>query len=73
MTFCYGKLRGKIVEVFGSQSEFAKAMGFSNRTLSLKMNNKIDWRQEEIYCAMELFGIPDGQVCEYFFTQKVKR
>lgn len=32
--FQYSKLKGKIVEIFGSQKKFAEAMGLSERTIS---------------------------------------
>ncbi|WP_243100261.1 MULTISPECIES: DUF739 family protein [Lachnospiraceae] len=38
MAFDYNKLRGRIVEIFNTQSNFASAMGWSERILSLKMN-----------------------------------
>ena len=41
MAFDYSKLRGKIIELFGTQACFAAAMGWSERTLSLKMNGVI--------------------------------
>ena len=40
MAFDYSKLRGKIVEKYGSQSAFVRAFGTSENTFSLKMNNK---------------------------------
>ena len=46
MAFDYRKLRGKIVEKYGSQSEFSVVMGLSERTLSLKMNSKVPWKQK---------------------------
>lgn len=44
----YRKLRGKIVEVYGTMSNFAKAMGYSERTVSLKINGKVDFSQSDI-------------------------
>ena len=44
MAFDYSKLRGKIVEIFNTQSCFAIAMGWSERTLSLKMNGIRSWK-----------------------------
>ena len=35
MAYDYSKLSGKIREVFGTNGEFAKAMGLSERTVSL--------------------------------------
>lgn len=45
MAFNYDKLKGKIVEFFGSQYRFAEAMGMSERTLSLKLNGNVPWKQ----------------------------
>lgn len=40
MCFDYSLLDGKITEKFKSRSKFADALGLSERSLSLKMNNK---------------------------------
>lgn len=72
MAFDYRKLRGKIVEKYGSQSEFSLAIGFSERTLSLKMNSKVPWKQKEICKAADLLDISDSDIGDYFFTTKVQ-
>ena len=72
VSFNYSKLAGRIKEKFGTQSNFAKAMELSERSLSLKMNNRIPWRQTEILKASELLGIDTKQVHLYFFTEKVQ-
>lgn len=72
MSFDYSKLKGKIVEKFGTQSAFAKALGVSERTLSLKLNNSIFFRQDEINKAIELLGIDFCNARDYFFTLKVQ-
>lgn len=72
MAFDYRKLRGKIVEKYGSQSEFSLAMGISERTLSLKMNSKVPWKQKEICKAADLLDISDSDIGDYFFTTKVQ-
>ena len=43
----YNKLIGKIVEVFGTRAVFAQQMNWSERTCSLKLNGKVDWRNGE--------------------------
>jgi transcriptional regulator with XRE-family HTH domain len=68
----YAKLRGKIREVFGTQEAFAEAMGISTVTLSQRLNNKVEWKTNEIAMACELLGIPLEEVAAYFFTIKVK-
>ena len=66
----YSKLRGKIVECFGKQALFALAMGLSERTVSLKLNNIRCWTQQEIIQACEVLMIPTAEISNYFFTQK---
>lgn len=72
MAFDYSKLRGKIREVFGTQSKFASAMGLSNVSLSAKLNNNIAFTQSEINRACKLLSIPIEFIPIYFFTEKVK-
>lgn len=72
MAFDYSKLRGRIVEKFGSQMSFAKAMDISERTLSLKMSGKRTWKQPEICLAINLLGLSDDDIRDYFFTLKVQ-
>lgn len=67
----YSKLRGKIIEVFGTQEAFAEAMGMAKCTLSLKLNGKSAWTQDEIVKACQLLGISITEVYLYFFTAKV--
>lgn len=70
--FDYSKLKGKIKEVFGTQSAFAKAMGLSCVSLSSKLNNATQFTQVEINRACELLSIPVEFIPVYFFTEKVK-
>lgn len=72
MAFDYSKLKGRIIEKYGSQEKFAIEMGLSNRTLSLKMNGKVYWKQSEIYRAIKLLDLKENDIVEYFFTQKVQ-
>lgn len=72
MAFDYSKLRGKIVEIFGTQSCFAVAMGWSERTLSLKLNGLRTWKQPDICKAVKLLRLTDGDIPVYFFTTEVQ-
>lgn len=71
MAFDYSKLRGKIKEVFGTQDHFANAMGMSNTSVSLKLNNQREWTQREIDKAAKLLRIEDNEITLYFFTLEV--
>lgn len=68
----YAKLNGKIVEVCGTQAKFAEKMNLSNRTMSLKLNNKVAFKQDEIKRAAEILGIGDNEISLYFFTLNVQ-
>lgn len=72
MAYDYALLNGKISEVCGTQSAFSNAMGLSERSVSLKLNNKVDWRQEEILKAVSVLGINESDIQSYFFTTKVQ-
>lgn len=71
MAFDYSKLRGKIREIFKTQDEFAKAIGLSNTSVSAKLNNKVEWTQQEINKASEVLKISESEIFAYFFTEKV--
>lgn len=69
----YSKLSGRIVEIFGTRYKFAKAMGWSERTLSLKMSGVRDWKQPDIFKAIKLLDLTAEDIPAYFFKQKVQR
>ncbi len=70
--FDYSKLRGRIVEKFGTNKEFAAAMGWSNATNSKKLTCVVMWTQDEIVKATDLLELRPADIKDYFFTQKVK-
>lgn len=72
MSFDYRKLKGAIIEKYNSQSAFAKEIGISERTLSLKMNGKIAWRQPEIVQAIKALNLTTDDIQEYFLKKKFK-
>lgn len=63
----YNKLRGKIVEVFGSQSVYAEALGISKNSLSKKLNCKTEFNQTDIRKWCQLLEIPLEEAGTYFF------
>ena len=73
MAFDFNKLRGRIVEKYGSQTEFAKAMNWSERTLSKKINGKISWKQTDICAAIKLLELSEDDIQEYFFIIIVQK
>lgn len=71
MAFDYSRLKGRIIEKYGSQSEFVKHFGVSGNTFSLKMNNKVRFTSDDIMKITELLDIPENMIGAYFFTQIV--
>jgi len=72
LNFNYNKLKGRIIEIFVTQSEFAKQMGWSERTMSLKMNGTVYWKQPEIVKAINLLKLDYSDIVVYFFTIEVQ-
>jgi len=73
MHFDYSKLLGRIAEKMGTQAIFSKKMGLSERTISLKLNGRIAFRQDEMIKACEVLDIPKEEIGVYFFTPIVQR
>lgn len=71
--FDYNKLRGRIIEIFGTQGKFAAANAMSDRSMSLKLNNGIGLSQEEILKWCTLLDIDETEIPIYFFKLKVSK
>ncbi|MBQ6546501.1 MAG: DUF739 family protein [Bacilli bacterium] len=69
----YSKLLGRIKEKSDSNAVFSTKLGISERTLSCKLNNKVDFKQNEITKSCEILEIPDEEIGIYFFTLKTQR
>lgn len=72
MIYDYSKLLGRIVEKVGTQAKFAELIGRSERTISLKLNNKISWTQEEMLATCKILGIELTDIHKYFFARIVQ-
>lgn len=68
----YSRLSGRIVEVCKTQAKFADAMGLSERSISLKLNGKIEWKQSEILKACKALKIELSEIPQYFFALVVQ-
>lgn len=67
MAFNYSKLEGKIKEVLGSQREYAKKMNWSERTVCLKLANKIAFTQKDIVKTVAILHLTANDIPDYFF------
>ena len=68
MPYTYNKLRGRIVEKFGSQDKFAEAVGISKQSMSLKMTGKTGISQLDMERWSKLLDIDKVEFSEYYFT-----
>lgn len=69
--FVYNKLRGRIIEKYGSMDSFADAIGLSTVSLSKKLNNKVGISREEIIHWSELLDIPAEEYGAFYFAREV--
>ena len=73
IVFDFSKLRGRIKEIYGTQTAFATAMLMNEATLSNKLNNNVEFSPKEIYRACLLLCIDITKELQiYFFTPKVQ-
>ena len=69
----FAKLRGEIAAHDISHSEFADGIGLSSCAVSQRLNCHKEWRLNEMYAAMDFFGLPYSQLPEYFPPYPKKR
>ena len=68
MPYTYNKLRGRIIERYDTQEKFAQVLGISKNSLSLKMNGKTSFSQDDVVKWCELLGIQTEEIGQYFFA-----
>ena len=74
MEYDYSNLCGAITRCFGTQAKFADALGISERSLSLKINNKVGWKQDEmIKTTKKLDNFMDWNLLNQNNYQRVMR
>jgi len=64
----YRKLIGRIVEVYGTRKAFAEALGLSENSLSLKLNGKTGFSQDDIIEWSRLLNISQDEYGSFYFT-----
>lgn len=68
MAYSYSKLRGRIIEKYGSLSAFCEHLPISMNSLSKKMTGKTGFSQEDIEEWSKLLEISPEDYAAYFFT-----
>lgn len=64
----YSKLRGRIREKCGTQDQYAKELGIGRVSLSQRLNNQLEFSQDEIFKTCEILDIDQSEIPTYFFT-----
>ena len=62
------KLKAKIVEHGDTKRDLADALNIALSGLSLRINGKVDFRQDEILAIKKRYGLSSGEVDSIFFT-----
>lgn len=71
MEWNYDKLRGKIREKCRTQDLFAEKLGIGRVSVSQRLNNQLEFSQNEIFKSCEILDIDLREISTYFFEQKV--
>ena len=69
MSFKYNKLRGRIVEICGTQSKFAEKIKLSEQSITAKLAGRSSFSQTDIVTWSEALNIDRENIGEYFFAQ----
>lgn len=74
MRFDFSKLRGRIIEKFGTYANFAAAVGYGAPVISAKLSNQCRISMADIYkwIQPQVLDIPPEEISVYFFTPEVR-
>jgi len=67
------KLRGRIVQKYGSQGKFAKAIKTTEQTVTAKLNGRSQFSQNDIVIWCNALDIDTPYVGEYFFDHELSK
>lgn len=70
LIFDTNKLRGRIVEKFGTISKFAERLDVHTSEISAKLNNRRDLTKKDMMIWAEVLEISKSEFGDYFFTLK---
>lgn len=66
-------LKGRIVQKYGTQGKFAKALGKTEQTVTAKLNGRSQFSQDDIVNWCNALDIDGASIGEYFFTSKLSK
>lgn len=67
MEFNYSKLKGRIVEKYGTQGKFADALGVNQMTVSRKLNGENSFTRNDMLVWADMLAIDRKDIVNYFF------
>ena len=79
MVFRYNKLRGRIVELFGTLSKFASALSaykkknIAVQVVSAKLTGAVKFTIDDVVEWSEVLKIPAGEIGAYFFDYELSK
>lgn len=67
----YSKLRGRIVEKFGTNKAFAEEIGVSENTISRKLSAKRGFVKDDIIVWSDALGIDHSEIGDFFYPKSL--
>ena len=67
----YSKLRGRLIEKYGTVARFSQFLDVSKSTVSLKLNNKVDISRDDIIKWSKILEISPSDYGAFYFVQKL--
>ena len=72
MAYNTERLKGLIIDKYGTRQAFCKAIGMRPSTLSKRLKDGRDWRGSSLIKAVRALQIPDEKIDYYFFDLRVE-
>ena len=69
MKYNYSKLLGRMKELGISQEQLAAEIGVHESTLNTKLNNKFNFKTNEMDAICRALDIPNDEIGAYFFAK----
>ena len=66
--YTYSKLRGRIVEKYGTITAFSKDVGMTTTSIYFKLSGKVPFNQRDVEKWCNLLSIKVSEIGAYFFT-----
>lgn len=67
MEYDYSKLRGRIIEKYGSLGKFTEKVGISKTAMSKKMNGSTQFSQSDVELWCRLLEIDRAEIPDFFY------